>query len=112
MRRTLIEKAWLVAYLRPDGRYELGVFSEPSPTVMGGTWTAQIASGRGRDFAEARQELFKWIAMHLPVEVARYGDAEIRKAKGLAPRRGQRFARSGSTVRSAVGMCVSPRRVR
>jgi hypothetical protein len=112
------EQAWLVAYLNPDGRYQLGIFSERSPTVLGGTWTASVASGRGRNYEEGRRDLLVWIERHLPVEVARYGEDDVRKAKGLKPRRGSDGRRrkvSGAQVLSAVsaiGMCVSPRRVR
>ena len=79
--------AWLVAYLGSNGRYQLGIFSEQNPTVMGSVWTAQAMSGHGRDYSSARVDLINRIRQSLPIEIARHGDDEVRKAKGLPPRR-------------------------
>ena len=82
----LMEKAWLVAMLNSNGKYELGIYSEENPSIMCGHWTAQVASGRGHDYASARKDLLRWIKHHLPKDIAQYGDDDVRKAVGLKPR--------------------------
>lgn len=54
--------AYLVAALKPDG-WELDVFSEATPTVRGGFVTALIHEIEGDDFASARREMLRWVAM-------------------------------------------------
>lgn len=77
-------KAWLVAYLNPNGTYNLQIVSEQNPTIMGGQWVSQCMEGLGVDFADARRDLLSRIRQSLPREVARYStDDDVREAKGF-----------------------------
>lgn len=45
--------AYIVAQLRPDGTYRLGIFSEPSPTGRMDSPPAVLLQSNGADYGEA-----------------------------------------------------------